>query len=1039
MKQGSQTSSETQSYQLSDYISNNKLPDDLFAKIYEDIRTRDILSSILINVKDSTVLYLRGKLIDANVDMTDNTVKESTYEDWRSSESVNLANDYDIKRFSRSTRLETLCSKVREHKHYSFIARVKSADGTDRVMKYAFVRLTPDAQFILGTRQEITQSLEHDIVTGGLNREGLLRELTTKFENCKDGIQYSLVCFNIKNFRVINELYGNGIGDKVLQHMYTSIVYSELRPISYARYESDNFICLIYRENLDTDVITRLCYQEYTSDTQKIVYRSICGIYNVVDADVSAFNACSHAKLALTFIKDQFITPWMIYNAEMQKSVISDSEVLTQIDEAMDRKEFIPYFQPVVDVKTGRIEMAEALVRWKSAKHGMVSPGLFIPVLERHGGLSRIDQLMEQSVFNLQQKRLANGRPVVPIDLNLSWVDFSDTRLINQLQDHILDPSVPTDLMRYEITESAFDEIAENRVDVLSFFQQNNVKLLVDDFGQGYSFGTMKNVDFHIIKLDKSLIDKIGKSRKMDLLVETLIGVFHSLNAKVVAEGVEEKEQVEYLKKVGCDYIQGFYFYRPMDEESFLSLLEKQHEETTHSQSSEAEDAAATSESSVHVSSLDDQPAAIWVDREALEHQHARIQQMAEESKSLRLLLDEMDIHIFEWDVKTHEDLASDKFVKMYGLPSNVIPNMPEDIPIVLEDDRDRFRDFYSRIARGEKMGSDCFRLYTPDGNGHTWYRKTFYTLFDSKGMPYKAIITMRDCQDEYRFRMLRTRDRILTQQQEIVTFMYTLNNDTITINFLSKNGEVASASVSDFLKTPAGKLLPDQALIADNLRRIIADGSRVGYFDFLFAPNDAEFRAHYAMVDGEYGHLYAIVGQAEDINKTRERLAAKEQLIRLSEIDGLTQIRNRATGEREMDKALADHEPGVFGLLDCDKFKSVNDTFGHIVGDELLKAIAGVMSHANTNGINMRLGGDEFAFFVKGQFTPAMIEDEMKLFFDAINQLQVPGLIDFPVSISVGAVVYNGEADVSFDDIYRKADILLYKSKKYPGNRLTL
>lgn len=1016
-------------YKLTDYIAESKLSADIFSQIREDIRTRDILSTVMIRTDNMTVVRLNNDIVLVGSEDDDTSVEVLKYEVWRNEEMDNLSNDYDVRRFTRSTKIENLISKVRDHKQYSFVARIKSERGYDRVMKYTFVRLSNDAKYILGTRQEITQSLEHDTVTGGLNRRGLLRELDQKIRAAElSGIKLSVLCFNIKNFRAINEIYGNATGDRVLQHMYTAIVYSELHPISYARYESDNYICLIHRDTLDTDVITRLCYQEYVEGNLKIVFRSNCGIYHIEKEGIEAVNVCAHAKLAISSIKDQFITPWMVYDTSMKKHVISDSEVLSQLDEAMSKKEFIPYYQPVVNVQNGRVEMAEALVRWKSEKHGMISPGVFIPALERHGGLSRIDQMMEDRIFALQQERLQQGKPVVPIDLNLSWVDFADTKLMDQLQRHILDTSVPTDLVRFEITESSYEEIAENRVDVLSFFQQNDVKLLVDDFGQGYSFGTMKNVDFHIVKLDKSLIDKIGKSRKMDLLVETLISVFHSLNSKVVAEGVEDEKQVEYLKRVGCDYIQGFYFYRPMDEESFLALLEKQQADDQTQMPSESA-----------VAQSDEDPEGVWVEREVLERQYAKLRKANEEAKCLRMLLDEQNIHYFEWDVKTHEDIASDKFVKMYGLPSNVIPNMPEEIPIVLPEDRDRFRDFYSRIARGEKMGSDAFRLYMPDGKGYTWYRKTFYTLFDKQGMPYKAVITMQDCQDEYRFRMLRARDRMLTQQQEIVTFAYYVGSDTFTFNIPNAEGGVDSMEIANYMSTPEEQMSEDQHFLTTQLRRVLAQRERMGHIDFFDNRLKTEFRAHYMIVDGQYGSIYAIIGQAEDINKTRERIDAREQMLRMARYDGLTQIYNRSSGEKEMEMLLERGQQGLFALLDCDRFKSVNDTFGHAVGDALLQAIARIMEKHNPKGINMRLGGDEFAFFVSDEdFLNNQVE-VFKQFFNDISNLHVPGMTDFPVSVSVGAVFYDGKEDLDFDTIYRKADILLYKSKNYPGNKLTM
>lgn len=1015
---------------LSDFMTSSQLSFDLFVQIGRERQSQSVMNAFLICVKDNKVMQpvLNGP------DKTmgpDTMVRHWTYEDWREAEARLLANEYDLRRFTRSTEVRTLCRKVQEHKQYSFIARIKSQDkdGLDSVMKYSFTRITPDASLIMLNRHDITSSLEHDTLTGGLNHEGLLRELTQKFALCKPGERLSLLCFNIKNFRIINEMYGSRVGDAVLRHLYTAIVYSELHPVSYARYEADNFVCLINRDMLDTDVITRLCTQECEVDDIKVSYHSLCGIYHLDDLTESAFDACAHAKMATSFIKDQFITPWLTFDPQMKRAVISDSEVLSQIDEALANREFVPYFQPVVNLQNGRVEMAEALVRWQSRKHGLVMPSGFVPVLERHGGLSRIDKLMEESVFALQRQRVKLGLPVVPIDLNLSWTDFADAKLIDQLQKHILDPSVPTDLMRYEITESAYEEIAENRLDVLNFFQKNNVKLLVDDFGQGYSFGTMKNVDFHIVKLDKSMIDKLGQSRKMDLLVKTLIGVFHSLNSKVVAEGVETEQQLNYLRQAGCDFIQGYYFYKPMCQEDFLTLIDKQNEGIASDVQSETEE--------IEAEALAD--STILVDRDVLEEQNVRLRQSVEESKCLRMLLDEQDIYYFEWDVRTHTDIASDKFCRLYGLPTNILHNMPEDAPLVHEEDLERFRNIYKRAERGEKMGFDFFRLRTPDGTGYVWYRKTFYTLFDKKGLPYKAIITMQDCSDKYRYRMLRERDRMLIEQQELVTFVYTIHDDTITINYLDFEGKVASGTMSQFLGLTDRQMLPDQKVIARTLRQCIQEKKRSGHIDFCFTSRNHDFRLHYAMVDGEYGIPYAIVGQAEDIDKTREYLNAKEQMLRLAEIDGLTQIYNRTAGEKKMEAKLEKCKPGVFVLLDCDDFKQVNDTFGHVTGDKLLVEIGKLMKEFNPDGINMRLGGDEFAMYLPGVYSKEQLQQNADEFFARVDAMEIQELADFPHTVSAGAVVIDGTEPVTFGKLYHEADLLLYQSKRHKGNWLSM
>ena len=849
-------------HNLSDYLKANPISPELFEKIHECIRSRDIMSTVLISVSDKSVIQLSDTMMGDHYKSADGRVNVWDYADWRNVEASTFSNDYDRERFNRSTVIETLRSKVREHEQYSFIARWTHSDGDDRVNKYSFVRLTPDARYILGSRQDITQSLQHDTLTGGLNREGFLRELRHKFHRFPANSRFSLLCFNIRNFHIINEVYGSAVGDKVLQHMYTALVYSDLMPVSYSRYESDNFICLVRSDNVDDDSITRLCHHECLVDDKKIVFRCSCGVYDIKDPSISPFIACSHAKLASTFVKDYFLKPWVVYDKKMKQEGISDSEVLNQIEVAIERKEFVPYFQPVVDTQTGRIVMAEALVRWKSAEHGMISPGVFIPVLERHGGLSRIDTIMEQRVFDMQRQRLANRQPVIPIDLNLSWSDFADTKLIAQLQEHIVSDEVPTDHMRFEITESAFEEIAENRRDVLTFFQEHNVKLLVDDFGQGYSFGTMKNVNFDIVKFDKSLIDKLGQSLKMDMLVETLISVFHKLNAKLVAEGVETEEQLNYLRQVGCDYIQGFYFYRPMDQESFIALLDKQFAE---------EDQPA--DEVIAETPEDQQTDSVWVERDVLEAQYAALKKTDEEAKSLRLLLDELDIHCFEWDIRTHIDLAPEKFCRMYNLPTNQLPDMPKrGSDLVHPEDFDRFCEFYARAERGERLGYDYFRLLAPDCKNYTWYRKTFYTIFDRDGLPYKAIMTMQDCSDKFRYRILRSRDRLLTQQQGAPTFIYTVENDTMSFNILDPQGDVKTISIPNYLNAAPEDQTPDQPQLANLMRDRIKNGPRAGYVDFYDQRLNAKLRGHYAMVDGEYGHLYAVVGQAEYLTKPGSR-----------------------------------------------------------------------------------------------------------------------------------------------------------------------
>ena len=457
---------------ISELLKNGNISMELLDEVKGKFRRDNHFYPNLISVDDETVISL-SDIVHSSAHQIDpeSQVDVVSYSEWREKTAASFAFSYDQERFMRSTNLSTLCRKVSEHQHYSFVAHKLEGENNEIVFKYDFSTIDADAHFILAIQQEITHSLEHDVLTGGLNRAGLIRELRSKFQTITGPDQCFLVYFNIQNFKMINELHGEENGDKVLQFMYTSMVYSDLHPISYARIESDNFICLVRKENLDMDVISKLCHLEYPEEQLSIPFRCLCGIYSVPDKYETPINACNRAKLAISYIKDSYRQPWMMFDASMQKSYLSDNEILKQLDAAIENKEFVAYYQPIVNTQTGRIEMAEALVRWMSPTKGMIPPGVFIPVLEHHGGLSRIDMVMENCVFNLQRKRYQEGLPIVPVDINLSWVDFADKDLLDQLYSHIQDESLPTDMMCYEITETALADIAENRYDVLDFFK----------------------------------------------------------------------------------------------------------------------------------------------------------------------------------------------------------------------------------------------------------------------------------------------------------------------------------------------------------------------------------------------------------------------------------------------------------------------------------------------------------------------------------------------------------------------------------------
>lgn len=219
---------------------------------------------------------------------------------------------------------------------------------------------------------------------------------------------------------------------------------------------------------------------------------------------------------------------------------------------------------------------AEALVRWIHPKKGFISPGIFVLKLEEDGSVSRLDRYVFQKVRSYISGRYEKGLKVVPVSMNLSWMDFYDEALINEIVDFLEHPEFPSELIRFEITETSYAALEENVGRVLNKIKKKGAWILLDDFGSGYSsFNMLQRFSFDILKIDMSFTREIEMNSRTRRLIPLIIETAHALDAKTVAEGAETKEQVEFLRNHGCDYIQGYYFYRPLKKDEFSEKLDQ--------------------------------------------------------------------------------------------------------------------------------------------------------------------------------------------------------------------------------------------------------------------------------------------------------------------------------------------------------------------------------------------------------------------------------------------------------------------------------
>ncbi len=432
-------------------------------------------------------------------------------------------------------------------------------------------------EIVLNRVHNILSLYEHDYkdsLTGGYNRSGFIRMAKNILHNAPKKSEYALMFFDIKNFKATNELFGIRGGDSVLRDFYGRI--EELwTPTLTARLEADHFVCLLPKNHIHMDTMLRDLTMNAQLDDRSMKLYGCCGIYYLEDDEVSVTSMIDRAKLAEESVLPDHLQPYAVFDESMRRMYVDQMELMGEYEAAIAGGEFQVYYQPVVEAVSGNLISAEALVRWIHPKRGMVSPVAFIPALENGGHISKLDWFVAGRVADFSQERYASGEPVIPVSVNLSWTDFYDENVIRGLIDLLGSGKVKKGDIRLEITETSYTALENDREGILEQFRSLGSLILLDDFGSGFSsFGMLKRYSFDILKLDMSFTRQIEISDKVRTIIKGIIEMVHNLGMKVIAEGAETQSQVRFLQENHCDYIQGYYFSKPLPEREFVAYIE---------------------------------------------------------------------------------------------------------------------------------------------------------------------------------------------------------------------------------------------------------------------------------------------------------------------------------------------------------------------------------------------------------------------------------------------------------------------------------
>lgn len=409
----------------------------------------------------------------------------------------------------------------------------------------------------------------HDRLTGIYNREHFYDVVTETVRKAEPGT-YCMLCFDIKNFKLVNDIFGINIGDEVLLNIADALKQLAGAGSVYGRLSGDRFAICMPRECFNPEVFAakiRHIGEKSGTSTYRICLH--VGVYDIVDRDIAVSVMCDRAYMAIKTIKSSLTDVIAHYDEGIRESSVSEQKVTGEFSAALEGGQFCFYIQPQVSVK-GKILGGEALVRWIHPERGMVPPGEFIGILENTGLICRLDMyIWEQACRKLRDWK-ERGLTEYHISVNISPKDFYFADIYKVFTGLVEKYEISPRSLRLEITESAVMSDFDKQLLLIQRLQEYGFYVEMDDFGSGYSsLNMLKDMPVNTLKVDMGFLRQTEHQERSRTILKTIISLSKQLGMEVITEGVETREQVDFLTDMGCDIFQGYYFAKPMPVEDF--------------------------------------------------------------------------------------------------------------------------------------------------------------------------------------------------------------------------------------------------------------------------------------------------------------------------------------------------------------------------------------------------------------------------------------------------------------------------------------
>lgn len=913
----------------------------------------------------------------------------------------------------------------------------------------------PDAGVILARVQrtielfegrQIIHSTERDPLTGLYNRE-FFYEYAAQYDQHHKDTEMDAIVLNINHFGMLNERYGRAYGDEVLRR-----VGERAREMVHAsggivcRKEADIFhVYCPHREDYKA-ILDNASIGLSGEGSVNSRVRLRMGVYSKVDKTLDLERRFDRAKMAADTVRNSVTRNIGVYDDTLHKAELYSERLIDDFEEAIATHQFKVFYQPKFDIKpkTPVLCAAEGLVRWEHPELGRISPGVFIPLFEENGLIQKLDHYVwREAAKQIRDWKERLGYSV-PVSVNASRIDMYDPDIIYTILQILEENHLEAEDLHLEVTESAYAEDAEQIVEVVRRLRALGLKIEMDDFGTGYSsLNMLSTLPIDVLKLDMKFIQTAFAQEKDTHMLKVIIEIAEHLSAPVVAEGVETEEQLNALREIGCDIVQGYYFSPPVPSDKFEEILVKELGEERKEEETSGEDMA-------------EQPAP----------KEGSFFSRLSQRYSIPLQKANIIFVTLALFACTALTIGAVMVMNSYRRTETAIENAL------------RAREAAEELELGSDYLTDQVRCFVVTGEYQ--YLANYFeeadvarrrdravedveTLLEGKTSgPYEYLSTALSYSNELMEQEYHAMNLILSagdfRNETIPAVLadYPLSKEETSLSNEKKQALAVNLVYGDTymeykrqIKDNTQKCMEELITTADNerersnrsLNRIL--GIQTSLMVVMFALillmvlyisfwikdpliRMVEYMKNRELIPSVGAQELRYVSETfnlifEENQKTHERLTFG------SMHDALTGLYNR--NAYDFMKYDLDMSKNALLLMDVDRFKTINDTYGHEVGDLVLKRVAEILKYSfRPMDLVFRIGGDEFVVIMAN--VDSSKRERVRTIIDQVNMmLQKPKDDMPPTSLSVGVAF--ADRKNAEGDIFQDADTALYRVKE--------